>query len=87
MFYAAQAALLQLGLSADKHSGVVSLFAKEFCKTDILPRDLATILRKAMDARHEGDYDWQANITTNEADIHLANADAFIASVEQYLLK
>ena len=85
MFYCATAALLGKGISHDKHGGVISSFAREFCKTNVLSRDLATYLRAAMDARHEGDYDWDAEITVAEADLHLSHAEQFLSEVEKHL--
>ena len=85
MFYCATAALLGKGITCGRHASVVSNFAKEFCKTDTLSRDLATFLREAMDARHEGDYDWDAKISVAEADLHLGHAEQFLSEAEKFL--
>lgn len=56
MFYATLALLAIKELSASKHSGVISLFHKEFVKTNVFPKDLAKYLDIAFDLRTKGDY-------------------------------
>lgn len=55
-FYAVTALLLHHGLSSSKHTGVRSLFNKQFVKAGIVPKDLARIYNDLFERRQEGDY-------------------------------
>lgn len=56
MFYATNALLAFKELSASRHSGVISIFHREFIKTGIFPKKLAKFLDIAFDLRTKGDY-------------------------------
>ena len=56
MFYAALALLASKQQIASKHSGVISLFHKEFVKTGIIPPETAKSLDIAFDLRNKIDY-------------------------------
>jgi len=55
-FYAARALLAIKGLDSSKHSGVISLFNKEFVKEGIIDKSTGKALTKAFKLRSEGDY-------------------------------
>ncbi|RJR43785.1 MAG: HEPN domain-containing protein [Desulfobacteraceae bacterium] len=55
-FYAVSALLVRHGLSSTKHTGVRSLFNKQYVKTDKIPKDLARIYNDLFERRQEGDY-------------------------------
>jgi uncharacterized protein len=55
-FYAISALLLRHGLSSSKHSGVQSLFNREFARTSKVPRDLSDFYNNLFDLRLQGDY-------------------------------
>lgn len=55
-FYAANALLIQEGLSAKTHSGVKVLFAQHFIKTGKIPEDTGLLYVLLFDRRLEGDY-------------------------------
>jgi len=56
MFYAVLALLATRGLSAVKHSGVISLFHREFVKPGIIPLEIAKYINIAFDLRNKSDY-------------------------------
>jgi uncharacterized protein (UPF0332 family) len=56
MFYAALALLASKQLTASKHSGVISLFHKEFVKTGLISHATAKFLDIAFDLRNKIDY-------------------------------
>lgn len=85
MFYAAEAALLSLGLSFSSHSAVVSAFGREFAKTERLPRELHGHLRRAFDLRQSADYGPGLSVAEAAARRAVANAEQFIAAIEEYL--
>ena len=51
MFYAAQALLLERGLSFSSHSAVIAAFGREFAKTEMLDPKLHRYLLDAQDLR------------------------------------
>ncbi|OKH18767.1 HEPN domain-containing protein [[Limnothrix rosea] IAM M-220] len=55
-FYAVSALLLKDSLSSPKHTGVRSLFNKNYVKTGIISKDLARLYNDLFERRHEADY-------------------------------
>ncbi|MEA1933728.1 MAG: HEPN domain-containing protein [Thermodesulfobacteriota bacterium] len=55
-FYAVSALLVRHGLSSSKHTGVRSLFNRQYVKTGKIPKDLARIYNDLFERRQEGDY-------------------------------
>ena len=55
-FYAVSALLVRYGLSSSKHTGVRSLFNRQYVKTGKIPKDLARIYNDLFERRQEGDY-------------------------------
>jgi uncharacterized protein (UPF0332 family) len=55
-FYAISALLLTKDLSSAKHSGVRSLFHKNFVKTGVVSTDIGKIYDKLYRNRQKGDY-------------------------------
>ena len=55
-FYAVSALLVSDGLSSSKHSGVRSLFNREYVKSGSIPKELAMIYNDLFERRQEGDY-------------------------------
>ena len=55
-FYTVSALLVRHGLSSSKHTGVRSLFNRQYVKTGEIPKDLARIYNDLFERRQEGDY-------------------------------
>ncbi len=87
MFYAAEALLLEKGLSFSSHSAVIAAFGKEFAKSGALDPKLHRYLIDGQDLRNAGDYDVGTPVGESQADELLAWADEFIAAAEQFLTK
>jgi len=85
MFYSVLALLATKKLGTSKHSGVVSLFDREFVKTGLFPRELSRSLRLAFDRRQTHDYGELIEIDEQIAQETLADAKGFISTVESYL--
>ncbi len=85
MFYSVQALLATKKLGTSKHSGVISLFDREFVKTGLFTRDLSRSLRLAFDHRQTHDYGELIEIDEEVAQETLNDAKAFISAVESYL--
>jgi len=83
MFYAALAMLATRNLSSSKHSGVISLFHREFVRTGLFPRELAKSLNAAFDGRMEGDYGDFAILAKDELALLIDGAREFIDRARQ----
>ena len=95
MFYAVLGLLATHGLGTSKHSGIISLFDREFVKNGIFSKELSRSLHRAFDERQASDYGEmlepdqelatdlfeQSQLFVEEIKIHLAKA-GFIANEE-----
>lgn len=55
-FYAVSALLVRDGLSSSKHTGIRSLFNRQYVKPGKIPKDLARTYNDLFERRQEGDY-------------------------------
>lgn len=85
MFYAAQALLLEPGLSFSSHSAVIAAVGREFAKTAVVDRRLHRYLLDAQDMRYVGDYGIGPSITRQQLAEILANTEEFLMEVERAL--
>jgi uncharacterized protein (UPF0332 family) len=85
MFYAALALLATVGEQTSKHQGVLALFDQHFVKTKILPKEMSKFLRKVFDMRQTADYEEEAELTREDAQMSLELAEKFISSAEEKL--
>ena len=85
IFYAANALLESKGLERSKHSGVLSLFRREYIKTGLIETAYSDIFGQAYEARNESDYDRSAFPEQSDAEIAVADAERFVARIENYL--
>jgi uncharacterized protein (UPF0332 family) len=87
MFYAAEAMLLEKGLSFSSHSAVIAAFGKEFAKPNAVNAKLHRYLIDGQDLRNAGDYDVGTPVTEAQAADVMRWADEFIAAAETFLGK
>ena len=80
-FYVVSALLLSHGLSSPKHSGVLSLFNKNFVKTGLISIELGKFYSRLFDTRLETDYADLITLTMEEIQDNLKTADVFISAV------
>lgn len=85
MFYAAQALLLERGLSFSSHAAVIAAFGREFAKTGALDPRLHRYLLDAQDLRNVGDYGLERPISAAQVAEVFAWSDEFISAAEQFL--
>ena len=85
MFYAAKAALTLEGVHVRKHSSVISAFGRCFAKTGRVPSRLHVALREALDDRHEADYALISDISREEAERRMEEANEFISQARGLL--
>ncbi|MEW5939053.1 MAG: HEPN domain-containing protein [Chloroflexota bacterium] len=87
IFYAVLALIgtMKKDVDTSKHKGVIAVFNQEFVKTGIFPKEMSKSLRRAFEARQEGDYR-ASKIDEPTARENLIAADDFVSAVERYLL-
>ena len=85
IFMVVTAALVTLGISRSKHSAVESAFGQYLIKTGVLEPKYHAIYMKARDWREEADYSPTVTFTEQDALTILAEAEEFVARLEQYL--
>jgi uncharacterized protein (UPF0332 family) len=84
MFYAALALLQKISKAPSKHSGVISLFDKEFVMRGIFEKDLSKDFHKAFELRQSIDYRIIKPIPTEQANQIWQKAALFVQAVEHY---
>jgi uncharacterized protein (UPF0332 family) len=82
-FYAATALLITKGLSSSRHTGIISLFHREFVKTREFPSDLAQFIDVAFDERLESDYGDYVRPERIDLERLLVSAGQFVAKAEE----
>lgn len=87
MFYESIALLLTRDLSSSKHSGVRSLFNKEFVKTGMIPENFGEFYNKIFEFRQRGDYEDFVEFKEEQVKDWLIMAEAFIKFVEKVIEK
>ncbi len=87
MFYAVLALLASKQLAASKHSGVISLFHREFVKTGLVSVEVAKHINIAFDLRNKSDY--RDFVVPEESRVRelLKEADVFIKTIKLTLEK
>lgn len=86
MFYAALALLQKISKAPSKHSGVISLFDKEFVMKGIFEKELSKDFHKAFELRQTFDYKVIKNIGLGKAQEIYQKAVIFVKEVDKYLL-
>lgn len=85
MFYAAEALLFDRGLSFSTHGAVHGAFGKEFAKTGVLDPKFHRWLLDAFRTRQKTVYDVDVEISQEDAERLIAQADEFLATARTYL--
>ena len=87
MFYAALALLQKISKAPSKHSGVISLFDKEFVMKGIFEKELSKDFHKAFELRQSTDYKIIKPISADKANQIWQKAVKFVQAVEHYLIR
>jgi uncharacterized protein (UPF0332 family) len=85
MFYAAEALLLDRGLSYSSHSAVIAAFGREFAKTQVLDPKLHRYLLDAQDIRNLGDYGVGSSVSVEQSERLCCWAKEFLLAIETVL--
>jgi len=86
MFYAALALLQSISKTPSKHSGVISLFDKEFVMKGTFEKRLSKDFHKAFEIRQKMDYKITKSTTSDKAIEMYYKAENFVNKVQDYLL-
>ena len=84
-FYAAQALLLERGLSFSRHSAVIAAFGREFAKAESLDPKLHRYLIDGQDFRNLGDYGIGPKLTDQQSREVAQWAAEFLTAAEGQL--
>jgi len=83
-FFAAEAALLVLGETRSKHSGVISAFGRRVVREGGLDESAGRLLRSLFERRNQADYG-QASPTVEEAQVALRDAQQFVDAMAGWI--
>jgi len=83
-FYAAEAALLTLGQTRSKHSGVVAAFGRSVVREGGFDVRLGGELRRLFELRNAADYSW-LDTPDREGDDSIGAAQRFVDGVERWI--
>jgi uncharacterized protein (UPF0332 family) len=87
MFYAVLGLLTTHGLGTSKHSGIISLFDREFVKNGIFSKELSRSLHRAFDERQASDYGEMLEPDQELATDLFEQSQVFVEEIEIYLAK
>jgi uncharacterized protein len=85
MFYAVLALLIYEPYASSKHSGVLAYFNRHFVKGGLFPEAMGRSLAKAFELRQRGDYREFFELTKDQVEPLLNEAERFIGSIRKYL--
>lgn len=87
MFYAVLALFLKndIILKTTKHSGIISIFDKEFVHTGEIDKQYSKILHKMFDARQEGDYKEFVELSAEDATEFVKLAREFVEGIKKFI--
>ena len=83
-FYAAEQALISLGESRSKHSGVIAAFGKLVIREGGLDEKIGRALRSLFEQRNDVDYG-EAVASSEDAERAIRDAQRFVEAVESWL--
>ena len=84
-FYVVSALLVRHGLSSSKHTGVRSLFNKQYVKTGKIPKDLARIYNDLFERRQEGDYIDFVMFQESQVQAWIAEAEQLVGHIRNLI--
>ena len=85
-FFAAEAALMALGETRSKHSGVVSAFVRLLIRGGQLDEGIGRLLRSLFERRNEADCS-PVDVPAEEADAAIRDAERVVSAVKTWLAK
>ena len=83
IFSATRAILALKGLDSRKHTGVISLFNRNFVKTGVVSKELSKIIESAKINREKSDYGDFVEVSREMAEHQIGKARGFIKEIEK----
>jgi len=80
-FYAVSALLARDGLSSSRHTGLRSLFNRNYVRTGVIPRDVARLYNDLFERRQESDYADFVRFQADQVRPWIPQTEAFIARI------
>jgi uncharacterized protein (UPF0332 family) len=80
-FYAVSAVLVRDELSSSRHTGIRSLFNRNYVRTGIIPRDLARLYNDLFERRQESDDADFVRFQADQVRPWIPQTDAFLAHI------
>ena len=89
LFYALLALFIRTGVDirTSRHTGIISLFDKEFVKAGKFEKRHSAILHDIFDARQESDYRELVDISGDDVNAYLTDAKELIRAINAFLNK
>lgn len=84
-FYMASALLIDKGLSAQSHGGVIHLIGLHFVTKGLLPREYGRLLSRLYEMRQSGDYDDLFDYGEPEIAPLFERVEAFLRTMEELI--
>ena len=84
-FYAVSALLVREGLSSSRHTGIRSLFNRNYVRTGVVPKDLARLYNDLFERRQESDYADFVRFQADQVRPWIPQTEAFIAHITSLL--
>jgi uncharacterized protein (UPF0332 family) len=87
VFYIVLALLLTKNLYSSKHSGVRSIFNKEFIKTGIIKEEFGKFFNTIFEFRQKGDYGDFIEFEKDKVEVWLKEAESLVAAMDKIIEK
>ena len=86
MFYAVLALLAFRGLGTSRHSGVLSLFDREYVKEGLFGQKQSRNLHELFDLRQRADYREMFDVSSSRAEFAIISAKQFVEEIREYFV-
>lgn len=88
MFYGILALYIEQGINikTSKHSGIISIFDKEFVHTGKIDKDYSKILHRNFNLMQEGDYKELTKISQDDATRSVEDAKKFLNAIKGFIV-
>jgi uncharacterized protein (UPF0332 family) len=83
-FYAAEAALTQVGVTRSKHSAVIAGFIQRLVRAGEIDPEAGRLLRSLFDRRSGADYDWVDAPSLRDSETAIGDAEQVVAAIASW---
>ena len=85
IFYLSTAILIQKGLSAHTHAGVITMIGLHLVKQELLTTEDMRLIRKMFSLRQEGDYEDFVDVSEEEIHEYLPKVQALLEKMKSLI--